>query len=62
VNSAYKIRGMLDTYHARAFLTMRLAGETASDISEPTIPPSLWHQMGGDVPAELQAGLAFLAA
>jgi hypothetical protein len=29
VNSAYKITGMLDSYHARPFLTMRLAGETA---------------------------------
>jgi hypothetical protein len=53
--------GILDSYHARPFLTMRRAGDRAADISEPTLPPSLCHQMGADVPAELQAELALLA-
>jgi len=41
---------------------MRLAGETACDISEPTLPPSLRHQMGGDVRApSCGVSLALLA-
>jgi hypothetical protein len=35
-------------------------GRLLADISE-VLPPSLWHEMEGDVQAELQAALALLA-
>jgi hypothetical protein len=53
---------MLDSYHARPFLTMCLAGRLLADSSEPTLPPWLWHQMGGDVQADCRPELALLAA
>jgi hypothetical protein len=52
---------MLDSYHARPFLTMRLAGKPACDITEPTFLRRYCIRGEVRAGADLQAERAFLA-